>query len=98
MWVLWKSEYTDRLFEEITRHVDTQRGWMEGILENGKGPIRAFTANNNGIILESLLFKAQGKLLKWGAPRYGLWEQSHPPRAAAACAVGDAASQRGVKC
>jgi hypothetical protein len=67
MWVLWESDYTNRLFEEISKHGDPARGWMEGILESGKGPIRAFTANNNGIMLETLLFKAQGKLLKWSS-------------------------------
>lgn len=82
MWVLWKSDYTDRLFEEISKYADPQRGWMEGILENGKGPIRAFTANNNGIMLETLLFKAQGKVLKWGAPgATSLWDRTR-----AACA------------
>jgi hypothetical protein len=85
MWVLWKSEYTDRLFEEIAKHADPQRGWMEGILENGKGPIRAFTANNNGIMLETLLFKAQGKLLKWSG-------------GAASCARPGASAAAGASC
>ncbi|HEX7892167.1 MAG TPA: DUF3131 domain-containing protein [Ramlibacter sp.] len=79
MWVLWRSEYTDRLFEAIASQSDPQRGFHEGLLENGKGPIRAFTANNNGIMLETLLYKAQGKLLKWGPPRQGLWERGFKP-------------------
>ncbi len=65
MWVLWKSNYTDRLFDTIEKNFVPEKGFYEGILENGKGPIKAFTANNNGIMLEALLFKAQGKLLKW---------------------------------
>lgn len=77
MWALWKSDYTDGLFEAIATRFDPQRGFMEGILESGKGPIKAYTANNNGIMLETLLFKAQGKLLKWGATRQGLWERTH---------------------
>ncbi len=82
MWALWKSDYTDRLFEEIARHADPQRGWMEGILESGKGPIRAFTANNNGIMLETRLFKAQGKLMRWGgAPPRVVGGQAHGPGA-----------------
>ena len=80
MWVLWQSPYTDRLFEEIARQADPARGFMEGILENGKGPIRAFTANNNGIMLATLLFKQQGKLLKWGPPREGAWGRAQAPR------------------
>ena len=92
MWVLWKSEYTDRLFEAIATQSDPARGFHEGLLENGKGPIRAFTANNNGIMLEALLYKAQGKLLRWGPPRDSLWDRngSTAPRsragASAACA------------
>jgi hypothetical protein len=91
MWVLWQSEYTDRLFEAIAAQSNPQRGFNEGILENGKGPIRAFTANNNGIMLEALLYKAQGKLLQWGAGGSSLWDRSggptnHPrPGPAATC-------------
>jgi len=88
MWVLWQSEYTDRLFEAIATQSDPQRGFDEGILENGKGVIRAFTANNNGIMLEALLYKAQGKLLKWGTGAPSLWERNggvgNHPRAGAA--------------
>lgn len=76
MWALWQSPYTDRLFTATTDLREPGHGFHEGLLENGKGPIRAFTANNNGIILEALLYKAQGKLLKWGPPREGLWERS----------------------
>ncbi len=76
MWALWQSPYTDRLFAATADLRVAGRGFHEGLLENGKGPIRAFTANNNGIILEALLYKAQGKLLKWGPPREGLWERS----------------------
>ncbi|WP_427913074.1 DUF3131 domain-containing protein [Ramlibacter sp. MMS24-I3-19] len=76
MWVLWQSPYTDRLFEQVTRNADPARGFLEGVLENGKGPIRAFTANNNGIILETLLFKAHGKLLKWGGAGPSLWDRT----------------------
>jgi hypothetical protein len=90
MWVLWKSEYTDRLFTAIVSQRDPQRGFFEAILENGKGPIRAFTANNNGIMLEALLFKAQGKLLRWSPPRQGVWERTQACRKAAAPAASGA--------
>lgn len=76
MWVLWKSEYTDRLFDAIATQSDPARGFHEGILENGKGPIRAFTANNNGIMLEALLYKAHGKILRWGPQRESLWDRN----------------------
>jgi hypothetical protein len=79
MWVLWKSEYTDLLFKTIVNTYDPQKGYYEAILENGKGPIKAFTANNNGIMLEALHYKAKGKLLKWGGKdrsARGLWEKT----------------------
>jgi hypothetical protein len=85
MWVLWRSEYTDRLFEAIATQSNPARGFHEGILEDGKGAIRAFTANNNGIMLEALLYKAQGKLLRWSGNRDTLWD-----RAAAAAAASRA--------
>lgn len=77
MWVLWKSDYTDRLFDAIEKTHEPGKGFYEGILENGKGPIKAFTANNNGIMLATLLFKAQGKLLKWGNRQEpSLWDRT----------------------
>ncbi|TFY96710.1 DUF3131 domain-containing protein [Ramlibacter humi] len=88
MWVLWRSDYTDKLFAEVAKNGDPQRGFMEGVLESGKGPIRAFTANNNGIMLETLLFKAQGKLLKWGAARESQWDKQRCARLAAGGSKG----------
>jgi uncharacterized membrane protein len=84
LWVLWNGPYSKRLFDAVSGMFDTQKGFYEGIYENGKGPIRAFTANNNGIILECLLYKVQGKLLKFGASSPGLWERE----------VSDAANSR----
>jgi hypothetical protein len=76
MWVLWKSSYTDLLFEAIAESYEADKGYYEGLLENGKGPIRAFTANNNGIMLESLLYKVQGKLIERRLFSGGIWEQT----------------------
>jgi len=89
MWVLWKSEYTDRLFDAIADQSDPARGFNEAILENGKGPIRAFTANNNGIMLETLLFKAGGKLLKWGSATDTLWDRTVGPYGPAATSAAN---------
>jgi hypothetical protein len=36
---------------------------FEGLYERGQGRVAIFTANNNGIILTSLLHKVQGKIL-----------------------------------
>lgn len=66
MWVLWKSDYTDRLFAAVKEAYDPAKGIYEGLLEKDGSRIAAFTANNNGIILESLLYKLEGKILRSG--------------------------------
>lgn len=55
--------YTDRLLNTIENANEEGKGYYEGLYENGDGPIKEFTANNNGIMLEALLFKKEGKLL-----------------------------------
>lgn len=63
MWALWDTEYTGKLFELIADLYTPNGGFYEGIYENGSGYIELQTANNNGIILESLLYKARGQIL-----------------------------------
>lgn len=63
MWVLWNSPYTDLLLNTIENANEEGKGYYEGLYENGSGPIKEFTANNNGIMMEALLFKKEGKLL-----------------------------------
>ncbi|QHM94992.1 DUF3131 domain-containing protein [Kosakonia sacchari] len=65
MWVLWNSPYTDRLLSVIENANEEGKGYYEGLYENGSGPIKEFTANNNGIMLEALMFKKSGKLLRF---------------------------------
>ncbi|RRZ92241.1 DUF3131 domain-containing protein [Erwinia sp. 198] len=67
MWVLWDSPYTDRLLDSIENAQEQGKGYYEGLYENGDGPIKEFTANNNGIMLEALLFKKEGKLLRFNS-------------------------------
>ncbi|AIJ10419.1 MULTISPECIES: DUF3131 domain-containing protein [Edwardsiella] len=82
MWALWQSPYTDLLFSTIENANDAAKGFYEGLYENGSGPIREFTANNNGIMLEALLFKKQGSLFSAPAPAGGdgvapsLWDKT----------------------
>lgn len=66
LWVLWNDEYTDVLFQTVSDLYDPKKGFYEGRYEKSGSAIKAFTANNNGIILETLLFKVQGKLLRFG--------------------------------
>jgi hypothetical protein len=73
LWAIWNTPYTDLLWQTIANLYDPAKGYYEGVYENGKGPIKAFTANNNGIILETLLHKKEGKLLK-AKKRASLWD------------------------
>ncbi|MDD9921263.1 MAG: DUF3131 domain-containing protein [Boseongicola sp.] len=63
LWALWETEYTDVLYEAIIELYDPERGMFEGLYERGQGRVEIFTANNNGIILTSLLHKVQGTIL-----------------------------------
>ena len=63
LWALWDTEYTDVLYEAIIELYDPEKGMFEGLYERGQGRVEIFTANNNGIILTSLLHKVQGKIL-----------------------------------
>lgn len=76
MWALWDTGYTDRLFAEAEPHADRDRGYAEGLWERDGTLVQSWTGNTNGIILAALLFKVQGKLLRWGEPREGLWERT----------------------
>jgi len=74
MWGLWDTPYTDLLFDAVSDLYDENKGFYEGRFENGTGLINTFTANNNGIILEVLLYKEQGKLLSFGTNRNSKWD------------------------
>lgn len=75
LWAIWDTDYTNLLFDRISDLYDPEKGFYEGVYENGNGLIKTFTANNNGIMLEALLYKAQGKLLRKSGID-GLWEQT----------------------
>ncbi|MBW1972532.1 MAG: DUF3131 domain-containing protein, partial [Deltaproteobacteria bacterium] len=74
LWVLWDTPYTDLLFSTISTLYNPKKGFYEGKYEKSGGLINIFTANNNGIILECLLYKVQGKLLKFGN-KESLWDK-----------------------
>jgi hypothetical protein len=75
MWALWPTRYTDLLYRTVSNLYDPEKGFYEGTYENGTGPVRVFTANNNGIVLETLLFKVQGPIAPRGRED-GLWEST----------------------
>jgi len=64
MWALWDTPYTDLLMEAVGDLSTEDGGFYEGLYENGNGYIPLQTANNNGIILASLLYKEQGPILQ----------------------------------
>ena len=64
--VLYDTEYTNKLFDFVVENLESEDGWYNGYYETLQEPNEALTANNNGIILESLLYKQVGKpLLIW---------------------------------
>ncbi len=75
MWAVWETEYTDLLFDTIADLYHPEKGFYEGIFENGSGVIETYTSNNNGIMLEALLYKAQGKLLRPSTEKT-IWDQT----------------------
>ncbi|MFW6241752.1 MAG: DUF3131 domain-containing protein [Thermodesulfobacteriota bacterium] len=75
LWTLWDTEYTDLLYDLISGLYNPEKGFYEGRYERSGAPINTFTSNNNGIILETLLYKVQGKLLRHSG-RTGLWEKT----------------------
>lgn len=64
MWALWNTEYTSKLFDSVAEVYTPEKGFYEGVYENGSGFIPLHTANNNGVVLEALLYKAQGPILQ----------------------------------
>jgi Protein of unknown function (DUF3131) len=64
--VLYNTPYTHKLSEFVQINLKADIGWYNGFYESLNRPNRALTANNNGVILESLLYKKVGKpLLLW---------------------------------
>jgi hypothetical protein len=74
LWALWETKYTDLLFTMASQSYDPNKGFYEGIYENDSSYIKTFTANNNGIILATLLYKSQGKLLRF-TQKETLWDK-----------------------
>jgi hypothetical protein len=64
LWVLFDTRYTDRLAAAVAPLLDPNKGLYEGYYERNGSRIEAITANTNGIVLETLLYKTQGKLYR----------------------------------
>ncbi len=61
--ILYNSDYTRKLFAFVTTNLKTDLGWYNGFYEALGEPNKSLTANNNGVILESLLYKKVGQPL-----------------------------------
>lgn len=63
---LYATDYTQKMMDAIADAHDPERGWYSGIYEKTGEPNKAITANTNGIILETLAFRQDGKLMRIG--------------------------------
>jgi hypothetical protein len=61
---LYGAPYTERLLNAAVTFKDPTSGWLEGRYETGGRLNAILTANTNGVILESLAYRAQGPLVK----------------------------------
>lgn len=64
LYVLFESDYSQKLMNHLHGLHDVERGWYSGIYETSGETNGIITANTNGIILESLAFRQFGPLLK----------------------------------
>ncbi|SEA81466.1 Protein of unknown function [Thiothrix caldifontis] len=63
---LYETDYTQKLVTKAATLADPERGWYSGLYEMSGEPNKAITANTNGIILEALAYKQDGKLMRLG--------------------------------
>lgn len=56
------DEYSQVLKEHVESAYHPDKGWYSGVYENGGGYNKAITANTNGIVLSTLLYKKYGSL------------------------------------
>ncbi|HEY9695187.1 MAG TPA: DUF3131 domain-containing protein [Oculatellaceae cyanobacterium] len=64
--VLYNTPYTQKLFDFVQTNLKSEKGWYNGYYETLREPNKSLTANNNGVIMESLLYKKVGKpLIVW---------------------------------
>lgn len=61
--VLYANDYTQKLVDFVNTKLKSDKGWYNGFYESLNEPNKALTANNNGVILESLLYRKVGQPL-----------------------------------
>ena len=63
MYVLYNTSYTKKLMDKI-KGLKSDRGWYAGYYEKDWSINRAISCNTNALILEALLYKVEGAILK----------------------------------
>lgn len=58
------DDYSQVLKEQVESAYDPEKGWYSGVYENGGGYNKAITANTNGIVLSTLLYKKYGSMFE----------------------------------
>ncbi|MDB9375685.1 DUF3131 domain-containing protein [Nodularia sphaerocarpa] len=61
--VLYNTDYTRKLSNFVLSNLQSDQGWYNGYYESLRQPNTSLTANNNSVILSSLLYKQVGKPL-----------------------------------
>ncbi|WP_414548068.1 DUF3131 domain-containing protein [Anabaena sp. CCY 0017] len=61
--ILYNTNYTNKLSNFVQTNLQSDYGWYNGYYESLRQPNKSLTANNNGVILSSLLYKQVGKPL-----------------------------------
>jgi hypothetical protein len=59
--VLYNTPYTRKLADFVEDNLKSEGGWYNGFYESLQEPNKSLTANNNGVMLQSLLYKKIGK-------------------------------------
>lgn len=79
MWGLWKTPYTLELIRAVSSVYNPERGWYEGRQERTGGYLYLLTCGTNSAVLETLLYKAKGRLLKCMEPPDYYQVYTHDP-------------------
>ena len=62
-YVIYKTDYTEKLIDKIKNNYDIQRGWYSGIYDKTNLQNKSITCNTNALILESLAYKKSGRFI-----------------------------------
>ena len=63
MYALYHTAYTKKLIDKV-KSLQSERGWYAGYYEKDGSINKAISCNTNAIVLETLLYKVEGAILK----------------------------------